>query len=46
MLETSTQLQIFDRTGRRLGFYMKQTDATHTIHSLLGRGNQLVRLMR
>jgi hypothetical protein len=45
-LETSTQIQIFDRTGRMLGYYVKNADTTHTTHGFLGRGNQLLRLVR
>ena len=45
-LETATQIQIFDRTGRLLGFYVKQTDTTHTTHGYFGRGNQLMRLLK
>jgi hypothetical protein len=44
--ETATQVQICDRTGQVLGFYVKQTDVTHTTHGFLGRGNQLLRLLR
>ena len=45
-LETPTQIQIFDRTGRMLGFYVKNTDTTHGPCGFVGRGNQLLRLWK
>ena len=44
-VETTTQIQVFDRTGRMLGFYVKQSDTTHTTHGFFGRGNQTTRLL-
>jgi hypothetical protein len=44
-IELPTQIQIFDRTGRMLGFYFKANDTTHTTHGFFGRGNQLLRLL-
>jgi hypothetical protein len=44
-VEDSTQIQVFDRTGRMLGFYVKQSDITHTTCGFYGRGNQLLRLL-
>ena len=45
-LKNSTQIQIFDRTGRMLGYYFKAADTTHTTHGFFGRGNQVMRLLR
>jgi len=45
-IENSTQIQIFDRTGRMLGFFAKQSDTTHTTHGFFGRGNQVMRLLK
>jgi len=44
-IETSNQIQVFDRTGRMLGFYVKQSDTTHGTHGFFGRGNQVMRLL-
>jgi hypothetical protein len=45
-LETSTQIQILDRTERMLGFYVKTSDTTHTTQGFFGHGNQLLRLIK
>lgn len=46
-LESIHQVQIFDRTGRLWGFYVKQSDTTHSAHhGFFGRGNQLLRLLK
>jgi hypothetical protein len=45
-VEDSNQIQIFDRTGRMLGFYVKATDTTHGPCGFIGRGNQLLRLLK
>jgi len=45
-VEDSNRIQIFDRTGRMLGSYVKQSDTTHNSSaSYVGRGNQLLRLL-
>ena len=44
-IDLPTQVQIFNRNGRMLGFYLKHSDTTHTTHGFFGRGNQLVRLL-
>ncbi len=44
-MELPTQIQIFDRTGRMLGYYVKSSDTTHTTHGYFGRGNQVMRLL-
>lgn len=45
-VEDSTQIRIFDRTGRLLGYYLKSNETTHTTHGFFGRGNQVVRLLK
>lgn len=45
-VEDSTQIRVFDRTGRFLGCYLKSSDTTHTTHDFFGRGNQVVRLLK
>ncbi len=44
-IELPTLIQIFDRTGRMLGYYVKLSDKTLTTHGFFGRGNQLLRLL-
>lgn len=44
-IETIHQIQVFDRNGWMLGFYIKHADTTHTTHDFFGRGNQVVRLL-
>jgi hypothetical protein len=45
-LDSSTQIQIFDRTGRMLGFYVSATNATHGLCGFIGRANQLLRFLK
>lgn len=37
-VEDSTQIRVFDRTGRRVGYDLKSSDTTHTTHRFFGRG--------
>jgi hypothetical protein len=45
-IEDAHTIRIYDRTGRPLGCYQKQSDTTHTNHGFFGRGNQVLRLLK
>jgi len=45
-IEDAHTVKIYDRTGRPLGWYQKQSKTTHNNHGYYGRGNQVLRLLK